>query len=446
MKLSKAWIVLVMLPTWLTAQEKLSKLQPPSSPASGILGLQPTTVLAPKSYQALETALFSNFINNNSGSIVPNDFALEFTPYWTQNHSLSVDEYLYPKSSIDQIIRNSSFSLASTQHFQLGDSTMSNALAFGYRTTFYFGNQKDREEVERFTDQLSTDQKVKAKIVSIAEYLITNKEIVNQKEFMAAIGATIVNAVYESGKIGSLKEAEEFKEDIVAKSILIPPLDTAAPDPFLDSLYSLIDQKLSAEIVFNEFKTYIRERYGFSLDVAFAGVLNFPANKFESSYIARQSFWITPAYRFKDKFRFLKVLGVLRYEWYNADYYNAYFPGIKTYENNLDFGLSVAGEFRKFALSFEMVGRNSHSELPAGTDAEGNELYRKEQNSDFQYIASFSYNLTEQVVLSYSLGNRFEPVLNPDNTLVSLLSLNIGFGSPAKNDIDWRKFNLRENN
>ena len=438
MKLNIVCFLLALLPVWLTAQEKLSKLLPPSSPASGILGLQPTTVLAPKSYQALETALFSNF-NNNSGSIVPNDFALEFTPYWTQNHSLSVDEYLYPKSSIDQVIRNSSFSIASTQSFLLGDSTLSNALAFGYRTTFYFGNNKDREAVELFTSQLSMDQKVESKIVSEAEYLIENKKTANQKEFMAAIRNTIINAVYESGKYGRLKEAEEFAEDILAKSALIPPLDTAAPDPFLDSLYSLIGQKLSTEIVFNQFKTYVLERYGFSLDVAYAGVLNFPANKFESSYIVRQSFWVTPTYRFKDKLGFLKVMGVIRYEWYNTGYYNSYFNGVKTYENNLDYGLSVAGEFIKFSLSIELVGRKSHSELPAGNDAEGNALYRKEQNFDFQYIASFNYNLTDQVVLSYSLGNRFEPVLNPHNTLVSLLMLNIGFGSPAKKDIDWEQ-------
>ena len=132
-------------------------------------------------------------------------------------------------------------------------------------------------------------------------------------------------------------------------------------------------------------------------------------------------------------------MGVIRYEWYNTGYYNSYFNGVKTYENNLDYGLSVAGEFMKFSLSIELVGRKSHSELPAGNDAEGNALYRKEQNFDFQYIASFNYNLTDQVVLSYSLGNRFEPVLNHHNTLVSLLMLNIGFGSPAKKDIDWEQ-------
>ena len=50
----------------LVAQEQLNKLKAPSSPAASILGLQPTEILEPKSYEALETAIYSNFTNDNN--------------------------------------------------------------------------------------------------------------------------------------------------------------------------------------------------------------------------------------------------------------------------------------------------------------------------------------------------------------------------------------------
>lgn len=431
--------ILIVLPLLAHTQNKLSKLQAPSSPAMSIMELQPSAVLAPKSYQALETALFSNFVNSNSGSIVPNDFALEFTPYWTKNHRLSVAQYLYPKSGVDQFVRNSSFSIASTQNFLLGDSTASNGLSFGYRTTFYFGNKKDREVVEKFTSQISQDDVIASNIGMVVEELFVNDKVDNQEQLMLALKEIVLRTVNEAGKFSTKQEAEEFADLIVTDASLIPALNITTPDPFLDSLYNLIDSRLCANLTFNKFKNYIGERYGFSLDVAYAGLINFPTNKFESSYVAKQSFWITPTYRLKDKWSFLKIMAVVRYEWYNQGYYKDYFPDIKIYENNLDYGFAMAGEFSKFSLSFELVGRSSNSDIPAGTDDQGYELFRKEHKSDYQYIGSFSYNLTDEIVLSYSIGNRFEPVLNPDNTLVSLLALNIGFGSPKKNDIDWTK-------
>ncbi|MDZ7695250.1 MAG: hypothetical protein U5K69_29740 [Balneolaceae bacterium] len=79
------------------AQESLTDIKAPSSPAAALLGVQPQSVLAPKSYRALETAVYSNFLNNAGAAAIPNDFGLEFTPYWAKDHSLSLEEYLYPE-------------------------------------------------------------------------------------------------------------------------------------------------------------------------------------------------------------------------------------------------------------------------------------------------------------------------------------------------------------
>lgn len=429
-------IIIIVFPLALHAQEKLNQLKTPSSPASSILGLQPSVVLAPKSYQALETSLFSNFVSSDGSILIPNDFSLEFTPYWAKNHSLSLTEYLYPKSGLDQLIRNSSFSVASTQNYLLGDSSATNGLSYGYRTTFYFGNKKDLEEVRNATGQIRANQSIQAKISALANDLIINNKISNQKELIDTLKIEIYNQLYKSSRFKSAGVVENLTNEIINS---LPSLDLENPDPFLDSLDNRIGNKISSELIFTNFKTYIKERYGLSIDVAYAGMVNFPRNEFGFSYVPKQSFWVTPIYRFEDKANFLKVMGVLRYEWYNQSYYKKYFTDIEIYENNLDYGLSVATEFQKFSLNFELVGRNSNSEIPAGTDQEGNELFRKKDKFDVQYLGSFNYNLTDQIILSYSLGKRFEPILDPTHTLVSLLALNFGFGAPTKNDIDFTK-------
>jgi hypothetical protein len=90
-------------------------------------------------------------------------------------------------------------------------------------------------------------------------------------------------------------------------------------------------------------------------------------------------------------------------------------------------------------LQFELVGRSSNSEIPAGVDDDGNELFIKKSDSDIQYVGTFSYLLSDKIALTYSLGKSFDPVLNPDNTLVSLISVNFGFGGATSDDINLEK-------
>lgn len=422
----------LFLPMLIWSQEKLNNLKAPTSPASGILGLQPTAVLSPKSYRALETAVYSNFINNYS-PVIPNDFALEFTPYWAKNHSLSLDDYLFPKRISDQWIRSSSFSVASTQNFLLGDSTATNALAFGYRTSFFFGNKRDRDTLLNYISNSLKIKNINIKITAQAYSLVYNDTIVSKNDFLESIR----NTIFESFKrYENTKDSERLTNKIIAESMaILPELNKENPDDFLSSFENILDSVLQGESLFNKFESYIRNRQGFSVDIAYASLFNFPANQFESSFVPRQSVWVTPTYQFKNNLNFLKVMAVLRYEWYNLGYYNQYFPDFDIYKNNTDYGLAVSTELDKCSLQFELVGRSSNSEIRVGTDLDGNVLYRKEIRSDIQYIGSFNYNLTDQIVISYSIGKGFEKVDGSKNTLVSKLSLNFGFGTPTQNNI-----------
>jgi hypothetical protein len=418
------------------AQEKLNPLKAPTSPASSILGLEPKVILHPKSYQALETALYSNFLNNNYEAVIPTDFALEFTPYWTKDHSLSLSEYLYPDTFMDQLVRNSSISIASTQNFILGDSTQSNGLAFGYRTAFYIPNKKDREITKKKIADILQDFDLKLDINLAAEVMVQTGEATSKEEFLSKMKDTISSTVKRYGKYNTQEEYEAILDAIQSKTSALPALDVSDPDSFLDAFKNIIDEQVKTYVPISEFKDYLKDRQGLTVDVAFASLLNFPTNSFEFSYLPKSAVWVTPSYRFSEKLDFLKVLGVFRYEWYLDDYYRRYFPEAQTFQNNIDYGLSLAAAFNRFSMQFELIGRSSNSTIPSGTDAQGNELFRIEKDTDAQYMGTFTYNLTDQIVLSYTLGSKFKAIINPDETLVSLLSLNFGFGSPTAADLD----------
>lgn len=408
------------------SQEKLNSIKTHNSPASSILGLQPNGVLSPKSNQALEVALFSNN-SYSSRTDFPNNFALEFTPYWIQNHSLSLDEYLFPKNVLNQIIRSSSFSLASTKSFILGDSTPTTGLAFGYRTTFYLGNKTEREKIQNYNANSDKTKRI-FNIISIkADELGDDLSIQNKDDFLGEIKDTIVVAfrMYESEK-----EAIRIANKILFDSDTLPQYDSQKPDDFIDRFYVVVNENLKSEELLNVYKENIKKRNGLSVDVAFASLLSFPTNEFEYSFAPMQSFCITPTYRFKGKLNFLKLMLVYRYEWYSIDFYKKFYPNNTLYKQSNNYGFAISTEFNKFSLQFELINKYSDSEIPAGAGT-----YIKENKSDTQYIGTFSYNLTEQVVVFYSLGNQFNPITNPNNTLVSTLSINLGFGAPDRNTI-----------
>lgn len=132
----------------------------------------------------------------------------------------------------------------------------------------------------------------------------------------------------------------------------------------------------------------------------------------------------------------MKVLLVYRFEHYNLDFYRNYFPNSTVYNNNHDYGLSLLADFRKCSVQMEVVGRSNRSEIPVGTDAQNNTLYVIKKNQDLQYMLTLNYRLTPQAVLTYRIGNQFDPILNPKSTLISNLSVNFGFGAPDKQSLN----------
>ncbi len=420
------------------SQEKLQRLTAPTSPASAITGMQPTTVLTPKTFNALETALYNNF--TDAGSIViPKDLAIEFTPYWSKNPHISLGEYLYP-TAWQSFLRNASFSVSSSQSFLLGDSSKSNALGFGTRTSIYFGGKNDRDTIENYRKQLRSADVLEGKFAIIRMRALNDTAVKSITTFMQAIGQPLKKAIEDLAFFDSSGEVSQFIKNFCSDTLELPKLTASNHDDFSNAVAGLFRKHILADQVYTHFKKYLLNRQGFSLDFALASLLNFPTNNFEFSYAPKNALWITPTYRFfANENHVLKAMAVYRYEWYNIDYYKLYFPGSTVFQNNHDYGFSLAAEFKRCSVQAELVGRSSSTEIPLGTDAAGNKIYTKKRSNDLQYLLVVNYRLTDQAILTFNFGNQFNPVMNPTRTLVSTLSVNFGFGSPKKSSLDLTK-------
>lgn len=425
--------LLVIAATAGYSQQKLNTLTTPTSPAASILGMQPSVVLKPKSYRALETALYSNFSDENGNSIIPNDFGLEFMPYWATNRGISLEDYLYPKTSVLQLVRNSSFSIATTQKFLLQDSTETKSIALGYRTSLFFGNFQDKSKITGYIENIRKKQEQKIDILRAFDRIKDNDSVAGKEEYVMELKRILPDIIYKELKTKSKKEAEDIAEKIY-EEVEELDFDADKADDFFTATIDIVNSKVGGN--YNEFKTYITNRQGLAVDFAGAVHLNFPDNNFNFSEVPKYSLWLAPSYNFSHGLDFLKASATLRYEHYYTAYFEKYFPDANVYDTNIDYGMSVSGNFKKFTVEFEATGRTSKSLIEVAQDANGNALYRKESSGDFQYLGTFSYRLTDQVALSYQFGSAFRPTFNIDGgTLISVLSLNLGFGGPDKNDV-----------
>ncbi len=424
-------------------QKKVTELSLSGSPAAAVLGMQPSATLNPKSLRALEASLYSGFMDDSGSATIPDDFGLEFMPYWFKDHGMSIDEYLFPKDIGTQIARNSSFSLASSQNFKLQDSTATKSIGFGYRTSVFFPSKRDVSDIKQNINKLMIIARVRSEVGAQLMGFWVNNNYATKKEYLDAMKPELQKAI-EKNLTGLIdkKEIGEVISGIYDES-LVQDFDSTDPTAFFDSVGGIIEKHLTNAKVLNTnyeaFKEQLLKREGLGIDFAYAVLLNFPNNDFEFSVVPRQSLWITPSYSFSAPAdnAVVKALAVLRYEWYNKDYFQRYFPATDVFENNFDYGASVSAEYKDFSFQMECTGRSSKSLQEAGTDVDGSTLYRKDSSSDFQYIGTISYRVTDQIAFSYQIGSSFKPVFTPGaGTLISLLSVSFGFGGPSVDDVN----------
>lgn len=426
--------------------EKVSKLKAPSSPASIVIGNQPATISKPKSWQALEASLYSNYVNQSGSFIVPNDYAIEFSPYWSSKNSSSLSIKDFAAPSISQtLLQNLSFSVSSTKNYLIKDSVKTDALGFGVRTMLWQGEKKEinvllknllsiQEKValQNFIDKLSFDISEQLAKDSVNDPKTTAN---SKKKFIKVfIEKLQTDKAFYSGEAPNFfsttpydKWVETIRKGLVKK---LPVGKTDYSDEVSDLLdiYTQIDKDAIG------LENMIKDRQGFKLEFATALALNFPTNKTDFSYVPKVSVWLTPSFQpFQNNY--WEFLGVLRYTRLNSDFYKNYAIDKNYFDTTLDYGTRVVYKWDKFSFELELVGRHSKTILEKTKDANGVITEKSKTDNDFQYIMNFNYRISDVIILSYNFGSQFKPTFDSSNALISLATLNFGIGGPKKGDV-----------
>jgi hypothetical protein len=409
--------------------EKLSEIKTPSAPASVLIGNQASVISRPKSWNALEASIFSNYLNESGTLTIPDNFSLEFSPYWAQNKlKLSNSDFLVPKAGLT-LLQNLSFSISSTKNYILNDSVHSNAIGFGIRTMLWQGTKSEKDRILNKYEKVLKDLASSTKIYALASNLECSD--CNRNTYVEKLIKAIEDKQTEilTNKLSTLEKKRILQE---LKEYLLINLPNITADNLANAgnVSDALDSFLDIDATVNDIGKLKADRKGFKMEIAVASGLDFPTNKTDFSIVPVSGFWITPSYQ-SFQYDWIELLGVFRYYNYNLDFYKKYIPTANVFEQTIDYGLRIALKWKKYTLEFESIGREGKSLI--SEEMEGDITVRKTRKfSDFQYIMNFNYQISDDLILSYNFGKTFAPIVNIKGTLISLLSLNFALNTPKK--------------
>ena len=432
------FLPLVLTFNSITAQV-LEDLEAPSMPAASIIGIQINEISRPKSLKALETGIFNSFLNDVNGLTIPDNYALEFNPYMLGPRT-NFDYLEYLEDPIWQnSVRNLSLSIASTSSFIVNDSLKSDALGFGLRTTIISGRPNEElAQSYRKTDSLYKSLKgLESSVRAIISHYL--KRTSEKKELnLDSLRAVIVN----SNSIRKEKEKVKLVHDVFDQ---IP--NTTSKNNLTAVFADLFKSTYSSKRLM-EFKSILekvkKERYGWRWEIDAAMALNFPTNNFGYSISPKYGVWTNLAYRpfSKKKGTSFKVprnfefIGLIRWININDDFITNFNLSDSTrFEsgNVFDFGFRSVFELGKLSVELEYIYRSNQNKVFETEN--GQETSETVNDDTFKFIISLNYNLSKNIVLSYSIGKNYEIINSSRGNLINGFSLNFGLGGMKLEDL-----------
>ncbi len=384
----------------LHAQDSISKLTIPASPAFSILNYEPSAIMRPSNVKSLATDVLNSFDRN--GKILVN-LGLEVSPYWLGSHpKLKMADYLNPGVG-QTVLQSFSVSAATVKDSASGD----NKLGVGFRFKLYNGEPAKSLELAVGARELKLSSRIVGIIVGVKSGVISGGTDTKQKA-IDAIERNLLAAKVDKTIIDDFKkEADKIKKDF-------PTEDLSTVQLFLD--------KLSEERVeaYKELQTkvsdLIYERKGFIIE--FAGASGFNTSK--SNSVEKIGFWGNASYFVSndDLFSF-----TARYIWQNRD----------TLISNFDAGFGYLKKTNKFNVSVECMLRWYRADIP---DVNGNNqpITRAEKKFTYRLAAQGSYLISKDISINLSFGKNFDSPFISRSGFFSILGLNYSIFSkePSK--------------
>lgn len=379
-------VLLFPVITWAQSDEpdstmSFDMLLAPPSPGFVLLGIEPASVERPGTVTDLAVTILNQTDNL---SILPENFALEFAPYWLfGGKGLTYEEYAYHENIISNFFQTLSFSIATSSNSETSPDSLSTSLALGIRFSIFRG--KIDSEFNDYAKRLDTLYK---------ELDELNKKFAPEWR----------KRIHEDPTIISMKD-ELQNADPTIKPIIAPLIEA-----HIAQREAEIKQQVEAEIrkqhagKINNIKGLISRlrlrRIGWKLDVAGGAVADFPQRVFDDGSFSRWGAWFTGGY----EWRKWSVLGVLRYLGDQDD----------SDESSIDLGGRIVFDnFKRFSLSAETVYRYFPN--------------RCTDDNQWRLAFLFDYAIAKNKAISFTFGRDFEG--EQSGNLISLVNILLGFGS-----------------
>jgi len=428
----------------LIAQENdfnLEDLKAPSMPSATIIGTQINDVNIPKSMKDLETAVFSNYLNSGESLTVPSNYALEINPFMLGGRKGFKYESYLENNPLDNMWRNLSISVASTNKFIINDTVSSNAMGFSLRTIILNGDPLD-DVKKAFISTLEYDDYIMQTQSTVSDLITDYLEVTTNSFNIDSLKFSVIENFKESEikkNNGNLLTGEklEKRKNIIdyaikkIKSVFTKIGKDTPRESFEDKYHDLYKAEVSLPALealrksLSEIKT---DRFGFRWDLNWAMALNFPTSEFSYSVVPRWGVWTNLSYKLEDLESFT-LIGLGRILINNDDYINKYQPVDSdfTIGNHYDLGAKIVYESDKFSLGIEYIYRLNTNQVIKIID--GDEYKRTIENNSTKYVININYNLSDDINLSYNFGKSFDSISPTQGDLISGLSINFGFGS-----------------
>jgi hypothetical protein len=416
-----------------TGLEPLSQLKVPNSPAFTILGIQPSEVSRPKTFEALEASLINSFTDDGN-IVIPKNFAIEFSPYWMfGNPKLDYAHYVNPNLR-DVIKQNFSISIATIDKTARIDTSLKyRSMGLGFRTMLIEGVNSNVEKRALMNYSNTT-----VNTTDINTYL-TNA--------LAASGATtpsdFLNYLKKNYK-GGLREHEQNKINlnIINKKnnnshklitdfedVVLPYLENqvttnsiALNNMVTNATVNLTNYGATALAQIpanNQLALSNLDKCGHMLEFAFATVLDFPTNNIDYSIMRKAGSWLTYTYRTDSKLMDFNLMS--RYIWNGLPDQSS---------NNFDLGIKFTYQKLKLAVSGEFIGRLQTKFIGLNEEPDGSTSTNVNIKQDMKATLSINYQITDKIILNYSFGQNFDLNTELRGNLLNQLGLNFGFGNP----------------
>lgn len=350
----------------------VQQLRTPTAPAFVLLGIEPTAIERPSTPRAFAASLLSA---TDGPTIIPENYALQVTPYWlTARPALSFEEYFEPSPG-----------QAFLQSFSLSFATAARAsgtsVGFGARAVPWPGRPGTR--LVEVADALGALQ---ARNRTLPEELFETEDSLDA----AATRRDAAPAGAERDRLDA--EVVRLHERLGALNRQVAAVD--------DSLRVMADRIRDLD----------HDRVGFIVQLASGIAADYPDNTFEGGGLSRVGVWTTFGYRLERPR--LDLLALLRYQRNRA-----------AGQSLIDAGGRLVHQMGPVAASAELVVRSVAEVTSSPEDGPITVVFESSRRA----VGLLEYRATENLVITASFGRDFE-VAEIGSPLLATLGLDVLLG------------------